>query len=74
MDSQWRNFTLVFTLAAAVATPAFGQAVAPAVGPAGSEEESASSIPDFSGIWVRFWNVSRQHACVILLKPAISPR
>jgi len=52
MDSQWRNFTLVFTLAAAVATPAFGQGVAPKVGPAGSEEESASSIPDFSGIWV----------------------
>jgi hypothetical protein len=52
MDSQWRNFSLVFTLAAAVVTPAFGQAVAPTVGPAGSEEESASSIPDFSGIWV----------------------
>jgi hypothetical protein len=52
MDSQLRNFSLVFTLAAAVVTPAFGQAVAPTVGPAGSEEESAASIPDFSGIWV----------------------
>src|SRR3979490_1751451 len=52
MDSQWRNFPLVFTLAAAVVTPAFGQAVAPPVGPAGNGEESAASIPDFSGIWV----------------------
>ena len=52
MDSQWRNFPLVFTLAAAVVTPAFGQAVAPTVGPAGSGEESAASIPDFSGLWV----------------------
>ena len=52
MDSQWRNFSLAFTLAAAVVTPAFGQAVAPTVGPSGSEEESAASFPDFSGIWV----------------------
>src|SRR6202790_3662840 len=52
MDSQWGNFPLVFTLAAAVVTPAFGQAVAPTVGPAGSGEESATSILDFSGIWV----------------------
>ena len=52
MDSQWRNLSLVFALAAVVATPAMGQAVAPKVGPAGSEDESAASIPDFSGIWV----------------------
>jgi hypothetical protein len=52
MDSQWRNFPLVFAVAAAVVTPALGQAVAPAVGPAGSGEESAISVPDFSGIWV----------------------
>jgi hypothetical protein len=52
MDSQWRNFSLAFTLAAAVVTPAFGQSVAPTVGPSGSEEESAASFPDFSGIWV----------------------
>ena len=52
MDSQWRNFPLVFTLATAVVTPTFGQAAAPTVGPAGSGEESAASIPDFSGIWV----------------------
>ena len=52
MDSQWRNFPLVFTLAVAVVTPALGQAVAPTVGPGGSGEEGAASIPDFSGIWV----------------------
>jgi hypothetical protein len=52
MDSQCRNFSLAFTLAAAVVTPAFGQSVAPTVGPSGSEEESAASFPDFSGIWV----------------------
>ena len=52
MDSQWRNFPLVVTLAAAVVTPAFGQAVTPTVGPAGSGEEGATSIPDFGGLWV----------------------
>jgi hypothetical protein len=44
MDSQWRNFPLVFAVAAAVATPAFGQAAAP--------KESAAPIPNFSGIWL----------------------
>jgi hypothetical protein len=52
MDSQWRNLSLVFALAAVVATPALGQAVAPKVGPAGSYEEGVASVPDFSGIWV----------------------
>ena len=52
MNSQWRNLPLVFTLAAAVVTPAFGQAVAPRVGPADGGSESAEAIPDFSGIWV----------------------
>jgi hypothetical protein len=52
MDSQWRNFRLVFTLAVAVVTPAFGQAVAPTVGPANGGSEGAEAIPDFSGIWV----------------------
>jgi hypothetical protein len=47
-----RDFLLVATLAAAAATPAFGQAVAPTIGPAHGGEESAASIPDFSGIWV----------------------
>jgi hypothetical protein len=52
MNSQWRNLPLVFTLAAAVVTPAFGQAVAPKGGPADGGSESAEAIPDFSGIWV----------------------
>jgi hypothetical protein len=39
MDLRWRNFPLVVVLAAAFATPAFGQ------------RESAQSIPDFSGVW-----------------------
>ena len=52
MHSQWRNFSLIFTLAATVAPPAFGQAVSPTVGSASSGKASAASIPDFSGHWV----------------------
>ena len=52
MDLQWRNFPLVFTLAAVVVTPAFGQAAAALAGPAYGGSESAESIPDFSGFWV----------------------
>ncbi len=52
MTLQRRDFLLVVTLAAAAATPAFGQAVAPTVAPANSGKESAASIPDFSGMWV----------------------
>jgi hypothetical protein len=43
MDLQRRNFPLVLALAAAVVTPAFGQA--------SGGSESAESIPDLSGIW-----------------------
>src|SRR5258708_29499801 len=49
---QRRYFLLGVALAAAGATPAFGQAVAPPVAPANSGKESAAPIPDFSGIWV----------------------
>ncbi len=52
MTLQRRDFLLVVILAAAAATPAFGQAVAPTVAPANSGKESAASIPDFSGMWV----------------------
>ena len=52
MTLRWRDFPLVVTLAAAAATLAFGQAVAPTVAPAGSGKESALFIPDFSGMWV----------------------
>ena len=52
MNLQRWYFLLAVTLAAAAATPAFAQAVAPTVGPADGGKESAASIPDFSGIWV----------------------
>jgi hypothetical protein len=45
------DFLLPVTLAAAVAIPALGQTVAPTVGPANSNTQSAASIPDLSGIW-----------------------
>src|SRR6516225_4916762 len=52
MDLQWRNLSLVFTLAAAVAAPAVGQAVPPKVGPANGGSEGVEAIPDFTGLWV----------------------
>src|SRR5215475_15742800 len=52
MNSQWRNLSLAFALAAAVATPVLGQVIAPTAGPVGSDEESSASVPDLSGIWV----------------------
>src|SRR5216684_8816982 len=52
MNLQRRCFLLVVTLAAAAATPAFGQAVAPTVGPAYSVKDGAESIPDFSALWM----------------------
>jgi len=51
MSARQRDFPLLVTLMAAVATPALGQTVAPAVGSATSGTQSAASIPDFSGIW-----------------------
>ena len=53
MGVRRRDFLLLATLAAVAAsvTAAFGQAVAPTVGPTGSGAQSAASIPDFSGIW-----------------------
>jgi hypothetical protein len=52
MNLQRRDFLLVVTLATAAATPAFGQTATPTVGLANSANESAQSIPDFSGTWV----------------------
>ena len=52
MALQWRNFPLIFTLAAAVAAPAFGQTAPPAAGPAKSGKEGAATIPDLSGVWL----------------------
>jgi hypothetical protein len=51
MNVRRRDFLLSLTLAAVAAIPAWGQAVAPVVGAAGSGPQSAASIPDFSGIW-----------------------
>ncbi len=48
-----RDLLSLVILAAAAATPAFGQEVAP--GPAGNGIQSAASIPDFSGIWAHFF-------------------
>ena len=42
-----RDFVLLATLAAAAAMPAWGQTVAPEVGPASSATQTAASIPDF---------------------------
>jgi hypothetical protein len=47
-----RDFLLVATLAAAAATPVFGQSVAPTIGAANSGKESIASIPDISGRWI----------------------
>src|SRR6516164_2838829 len=51
MNLQWRDFLLVMTLVAAVATPALGQTAMPAVGAASTGTPSAAPVPDFSGIW-----------------------
>jgi hypothetical protein len=51
MNLQPRDFLLMVTLAGLAATPAWGQSVAPSIGPAGRGTQSAASIPDFSGIW-----------------------
>jgi hypothetical protein len=52
MNSQWHDFLLVFAVATAVATPAFGQTAAPRVGPANGGSEGAEAIPDLSGLWI----------------------
>jgi hypothetical protein len=57
MNSLRRDFLLVATLAAAAATPVFGQAVIPTLPLANSGTENATSIPDLSGIWGRWFNL-----------------
>jgi hypothetical protein len=54
LNLQGRRFVLVVTLAAAMATPAFGQAVPTAAARTGAEG-SAAPIPDLSGIWGRWF-------------------
>ncbi len=47
-----RNFPLFVVLAAVIATPALGQAVTSGAGPASGATNSATSIPNFSGLWM----------------------
>jgi hypothetical protein len=47
-----RNFLLFIAFAAAVATPALGQTVTSGVGPANGETNEATSIPDFTRVWI----------------------
>jgi hypothetical protein len=47
-----KDFLTLSLWAAAAATPAYGQAVTPAVGPAGAAQSTAF-VPDLSGIWSR---------------------
>src|SRR6202790_2981188 len=49
MNAHGRDILLLVTLAAAAATPAFGQTEA--VGATSGDTHGAASIPDFSGIW-----------------------
>jgi hypothetical protein len=52
MSTHRRDILLLVTLAAAAATPAFGQTAAPAPAPsATASAPHAAPIPDFSGIW-----------------------
>jgi hypothetical protein len=50
---QQRDFLLLVALAS-TAAPAWGQTAAPSAAPAGASTQSASSIPDFSGVWHRW--------------------
>ena len=49
MNMRQGEFLLLVTLAAAAATPAWGQTVATVAGAASTQD--AASLPDFSGIW-----------------------
>jgi len=54
MNTWQRDFLLVVTLVTlvtAMATAAFGQSTAPAVGLVASDRQSGAQIPDFTGIW-----------------------
>jgi hypothetical protein len=49
---RW-DFLLLVALAS-IAVPAWGQTAAPSAAPTGTGRQSASSIPDFSGVWHRW--------------------
>jgi hypothetical protein len=69
MHIHWRNFPLMFALATAVGTPAFGQPVAPSVGPAIGGSESPESIPDLSGVWAHALGGCPLAAAVTIRRP-----
>src|SRR5437588_10804533 len=46
-----RDFLILVTMVSMISTHAWAQAISPTSGPAGSGTRSASSTPDFSGIW-----------------------
>ena len=46
-----RNFLPFIALAAAIATPAFGQTIASGAGPASGATNGAASIPELTGVW-----------------------
>src|SRR5262245_10544050 len=50
MPVGW-NFLLLVTVAAAIATPASGQTMAPPIATAKNTAQAAPAIPDLSGIW-----------------------
>jgi len=52
MTLRRRDLLLVVSLATAVATPVFGQALTPTVAAVITREESTASIPDLSGTWI----------------------
>jgi hypothetical protein len=51
MNMRRGSFLLLATMASAISTAAWTQAVSPAAGPAPGGRPSAASIPDFSGTW-----------------------
>src|ERR1700733_13286924 len=55
MNVHRLDFRLSVALVAVVATPAWAQTAAPAVGAASSNAQSAATIPDFSGIWAHLF-------------------
>jgi len=52
MNRHW-DFFMLATLIVTAATPTLGQTATQAAAPIGSGNQSAASIPDFSGIWGR---------------------
>ena len=65
-----REFLSLMAFWTALAIPALGQVVAPAVVPAGGAGQSAAPIPDFSGIWAHRREQQRSFQSGALSDPA----